>query len=121
MSRLESKEPGKNRKDGERMPRVLNKHIDATDHGILVDRTTKWGNPYKVGSSKWQMGIPVGLGKSDILSVDEAVKRYEWRLRSTEIGATLMEQIHELRGKDLVCWCAPLPCHANILLELANK
>lgn len=27
----------------------------------------------------------------------------------------------ELRGKDLVCWCAPLPCHADILLELANE
>lgn len=27
----------------------------------------------------------------------------------------------ELRGKDLFCWC-PLdqPCHANVLLELAN-
>jgi len=25
-----------------------------------------------------------------------------------------------LRGKDLVCWCAPLPCHADVLLELAN-
>ena len=24
--------------------------------------------------------------------------------------------IEELRGKDLVCWCAPLPCHADILL-----
>ena len=29
--------------------------------------------------------------------------------------------LSELRGKDLVCWCAPLPCHADILLELANK
>lgn len=28
----------------------------------------------------------------------------------------------ELRGKDLVCWC-PLdqPCHADVLLELANR
>ncbi|GAG87489.1 unnamed protein product, partial [marine sediment metagenome] len=26
----------------------------------------------------------------------------------------------ELKGKDLVCWCAPLPCHADVLLELAN-
>ena len=27
----------------------------------------------------------------------------------------------ELRGKDLSCWCAPnLPCHADVLLELAN-
>jgi len=32
----------------------------------------------------------------------------------------LINDIEELRGKDLVCWCAPLPCHADILLELAN-
>lgn len=26
----------------------------------------------------------------------------------------------ELAGKDLVCWCAPKPCHADVLLEIAN-
>ena len=31
-------------------------------------------------------------------------------------------ELAELRGKDLVCWC-PLdrPCHADVLLELANR
>lgn len=30
--------------------------------------------------------------------------------------------VEELRGKDLACWC-PLdqPCHAEVLLELANQ
>ena len=28
---------------------------------------------------------------------------------------------HELKGKDLVCWCAPQPCHADVLLEIANS
>jgi hypothetical protein len=26
-----------------------------------------------------------------------------------------------LRGLDLVCWCAPLPCHGDVLLRLANE
>lgn len=26
----------------------------------------------------------------------------------------------ELRGRDLVCWCAPLSCHGDVLVELAN-
>lgn len=32
------------------------------------------------------------------------------------------ERILELEGKDLACWC-PLdqPCHADVLLELANN
>lgn len=28
----------------------------------------------------------------------------------------------ELRGKDLACWCAPdQACHADVLLEIANR
>ena len=34
----------------------------------------------------------------------------------------LRAQIEQLRGKDLVCWCAlDAPCHADVLLELANN
>lgn len=33
----------------------------------------------------------------------------------------LLEQLHELKGKRLACWCAPRDCHADILAELANK
>ena len=32
----------------------------------------------------------------------------------------LLKDLPELKGKDLVCWCAPAPCHADILVELAN-
>jgi hypothetical protein len=32
----------------------------------------------------------------------------------------LLAALPELRGRDLVCWCAPLPCHGDVLLELAN-
>ncbi|MGA9841048.1 MAG: DUF4326 domain-containing protein [Nitrososphaeraceae archaeon] len=33
----------------------------------------------------------------------------------------LMNQLPELKGKVLGCWCAPLPCHGDTLAELANK
>jgi hypothetical protein len=32
----------------------------------------------------------------------------------------LKEMRCELRGKDL-CWCAPERCHAEVLIELANR
>jgi hypothetical protein len=43
-------------------------------------------------------------------------------LRYLMIRGELRNQIHELRGKNLACWC-PLnqPCHADVLLELANR
>ena len=31
-----------------------------------------------------------------------------------------MEDLPEIRGKTLACHCAPQPCHADILLRLAN-
>jgi hypothetical protein len=33
----------------------------------------------------------------------------------------LMAALHELRSKNLVYWCAPEPCHADVLLELASR
>lgn len=34
----------------------------------------------------------------------------------------MVQKLPELRGKDLMCWCAiDKPCHADVLLELANK
>lgn len=36
--------------------------------------------------------------------------------------ATLHFIACDLRGKNLACWCAlDKPCHADVLLELANR
>ena len=87
------------------MPKVLNlKHIKSTerDHTMVrVDRTTKWGNPFKIGRD--------GDRKTVIEKFEEWIKQNK-----------LMGDIGELKGKDLLCWCAPLPCHADVLLVLAN-
>ena len=33
----------------------------------------------------------------------------------------LMNALDKLRGRDLVCWCAPLACHGDVLIALANR
>jgi hypothetical protein len=33
----------------------------------------------------------------------------------------LMAALPELRRRNLYCWCAPLPCHGDVLLKLANE
>ena len=49
---------------------------------------------------------------------DEVIKKYQtWLLQ--QLG--LLADLPELRGKDLVCWCAPERCHGDILIELANS
>jgi Domain of unknown function (DUF4326) len=32
----------------------------------------------------------------------------------------LLKQIHGLKDKTQGCWCKPLPCHGDILAELAD-
>jgi hypothetical protein len=95
------------------MPKVYNKKIDIIPEGaVYVGRPTKWGNPYKVGKcySLWLTRKHIPFTNED------AVKAYRLHIQGRE------EEIkQELRGKDLVCWCAPEPCHADVLLEIANS
>lgn len=94
-----------------KMPRVLNKRKSGVPDGaVYVGRPSKWGNPFT--------HIPDGtLAKYVVDTRDEAVDRYREYLLTEN---PLLADLHELRGKDLVCWCAPQRCHADILLELAN-
>ena len=86
------------------MPKVLNKRTDKIPpDAVFVGRPSKWGNPFKVKRD------------GDVI---EVVDKYRtWLIN--QIAHNRLD-INELRGKDLVCWCAPSLCHADILLELAN-
>jgi hypothetical protein len=93
------------------MPRVYNKHHkDAPDDAIYVGRPTVWGNPFS--------HLPGGIARFRVGTRKRAIECYaEW----IKTQPKLLAQLPELRGKDLVCWCYPQPCHAEVLLNLANK
>ena len=47
----------------------------------------------------------------------ESVRLY--RLHASKFDAVTLQR--DLAGKDLACWCTlGQPCHADVLLELAN-
>lgn len=80
---------------------------------VKVDRSTKWGNPFRAGA-EYQT---VAAGPRICRDADDAVRLF-W-----PIAYCRVESIRrELRGKNLACWC-PLgeSCHADVLLELANR
>jgi len=87
------------------MPRVYNKHLrDVPYSAVYVGRPTKWGNPFAIGKDGTR---------------EEVIVKYRKWL--TYERPDLVEMaFRELRGKDLVCWCHPKACHADVLLELAN-
>lgn len=72
---------------------------------VYVGRPTQWGNPFKIAN---------GDRRAD------AVRQFrQYVIGRLENGTGY--PLRELAGKDLACWC-PLdqPCHADVLLELAN-
>lgn len=90
---------------------------------VKVDRSTRWGNPFVVGTHG---------------TLAECLQLYRYMVsghiclttgnageQRDAIGVLVEENRAgwpKLRGKDLACWCAlDKPCHADTLLELANK
>jgi hypothetical protein len=80
---------------------------------VYVGRGSRWGNPVRVGDRDRRT-----LG---IIGPAEAVEGYLRRLVTGQIRCSEADVIWHLRGKNLACWCAlDQPCHADVLLELAN-
>lgn len=85
---------------------------------VKVDRTTKWGNHIVVGEDR-------GVGYHP-WTADEAVAQYrmdtEAAMEWPRPDGSEPLDLSELRGRNLACWCKlGDPCHADVLLELANK
>ncbi len=77
-------------------------HCRKDVYDVLIDRTTKWGNPFVLGTDGTR---------------SEVIAKYRDYLLTNK---PLMAALPELRGKTLGCWCAPRPCHGDVLQELAN-
>lgn len=83
---------------------------------VYVGRRVRWAgdNPYVRGPYDWSN--PYKLGRD----ADRAtiIERYETQYLARRLD--LLERLPELRGKVLGCWCAPQPCHGDVLARLAT-
>lgn len=89
---------------------------------VKVTRPGKWGNPFKVGKVYgWSEheGDEIEGPFTPIKDATEAVSVYRsWIVDQHD----LIDDACSLRGKNLACWCKPgEPCHADVLLEIANE
>ena len=65
----------------------------------------RWGNPFRIGRDG---------------SRAEVIAKYRRRLWSEiEAGRVNLASLAGLHGKTLGCWCAPEPCHGEVLEEAA--
>lgn len=104
----------------QRIQRKRSKGWKMPANTVYVGRGSRWGNPFKVG----EHGTAAECVKK---YADEALP-YTHRpphntLHDFYISAAFIEDVqHELRGKNLACWCAiDAPCHAEVLLQIANE
>lgn len=91
-----------------RIQRQRTKGWRMPEGAVYVGRPTDWGNP-------WRVGEVIGGQRLDAEAV-VTLYRGLYRLHRDQ-----MPDPAALRGRDLACWC-PLdqPCHADVLLALAN-
>lgn len=93
---------------------------------IVVSRPGLWGNPFVVKpipaqGGRWRAG---GRAAEHRRRAEACVAEFRAHLLSDlrEPWERMRRELYKLRGKDLCCWCKlGAPCHADVLLELANK
>ena len=85
------------------MAMVLNVNR-GTYAGVYVGRGSKWGNPYRIKDY------------TNPTDRDQVIELY----RKNVLPRFSKEDLEFLKGKNLLCYCAPQPCHGDLLLEAAN-
>ena len=80
-------------------------YAQMVNNTVLIDRRTRWGNPWRVGRDG---------------SYAEVIARYRADLwRRIRAGEVALEELAELDGCWLACWCGPEPCHGDVLARAA--
>lgn len=92
------------------------------ENTVVVSRPSRYGNPFIIGGFKAFQNDQDPNGPITIIqtrSQEEAVEHFRWLAEQSRYREKV---IRDLRGKNLACWCKPgTPCHADILLEIANS
>jgi hypothetical protein len=91
---------------------VVNKR-SGDPYDVYVGRPTVWGNPY---SHK------PGIAQYHVPTVEDAVRMYRRYIndRIAREGLPFVHMLADLHGKRLACWCAPGPCHAEVLVRASE-
>lgn len=76
---------------------------NGDEYDVFIGRPSIWGNPFTIGKHGTR---------------EQVIEKYRDYILN---NPALMEMLPELRGKRLGCYCAPKPCHGDILVELLEE
>jgi len=93
-------------------------YVGRGKRGTKLEKS-KWHNPFREDKP----GEPRDGSREEVIAKHERylegpVANFEGKVFD---GRHLMAELPEIKGKTLACHCAPQPCHADILLRLANQ
>ncbi len=83
--------------------RVVNIKEQRHQNFIRIDRLSIFGNPYKIGK---------GCTRKQSLK-----KYHKYFYSRIKIDREFRWAVEALKGHILACWCRPLPCHGDIIVE----
>ena len=84
-------------------PAIYHRKRNPLEGAVYVGRPSRWGNPFVIGKDGTREEV---LAKFREYAIGRMASEPSW--------------LEPLAGKDLICWCAPLSCHGDVLMELAN-
>ncbi len=86
---------------------IRNRRKDPDE--VYIGRPSKWGNPER---------FPESVGPVNAQIREMTIEKYRVYLRGRP--DLIADARRELRGKTLVCYCAPLECHGHVLARVAE-
>ena len=102
----------------------------APANNVYCGRGSMWGNPFQGDRAtvvdayrEWLLGESqfssrsLRRYKSKDLKISTKYAPTDWRREN------ILRNLDKLRGKVLLCWCAPAPCqcHVDVLIELIER
>lgn len=96
---------------------------------VSVARPGKWGNPFRISDAIASGYAAPGAEQAfvvecfrDWIGPSQSGRDWWQGEESDRRRRVFIEDIDQLRGRNLACWCRlDQPCHADVLLELANR
>ncbi len=87
--------------------------VNVSNHGRkgvrMIGRSTQFGNPFLMEKDGGNY------------SREGCVEAYrEWFKDKIRTDPEFRDAVEELRGETLGCYCAPQPCHGDVILDYLN-
>lgn len=83
--------------------------------------TIHFGNPFTHQDKPTLASVIVGSRAEAVQAYRDWLDGKAWADVEPERRLWILDQLPKLKGRRLVCWCAPLACHGDVLAEMAEK